>query len=226
LIIWAFAEAVVHYLRFYALVFALILLVASIALRVSSSPDDFRAEANNAYNEIDTVSTHAPTSVLTPTPPPTTVFSVEYRAGQYKVGVDIASAEYVAIATNGAGYVCVSADSNQENITFNEMFKTNTIFTVYDGEYLDLSRCVAVLADEFYATYTVSTDKEGIMLKVGYDIDPGEYKLEAANGSGYYCIYNDSRHQEIVANDMFETTSYVTVQNGQYLVLSRCRIIN
>jgi len=181
-----------------------------------------QAQEATAESEV----TAAPTDTPEPTATPKQVFSVQYDNGQYKAGMDIDPGEYMALATNGYGYICVSADANQDNITFNEVFETNTVFTIEEGEYLELSGCTAVLADEFYAEYKIDTDKDGIMLKVGHDIEAGEYKLEATAGMGYYCIFNDTRHTKIVSNEVFETTSYVTVKDGQYLVLSGCKIIN
>lgn len=190
----------------------------------SSSSDNAITKASVATNTA--TSSSVPTPSPTPSPTATPVFSVVYEVGQYKVGLDIAAGEYMAIAADGFGYICVSADSNQSDITFNDVFETNTVFTVYDGEYLELSGCNAVLADEFYAVYTIDKNKDGVMLKVGHDIIAGEYKLEATDGMGYYCIYKDTRHARIVANDIFETTSFVTVKEGQYLILSHCKIIS
>ena len=149
-----------------------------------------------------------------------------YEAGQYKVGLDFAAGEYVAMASSDVGgYICVSSDSLGRDIIFNELFDVNTIFTVKRGEYVELSRCVAVAADDFYSRYTIRTDNYGVMLKVGYDVRPGEYRLTAQPGeTGYYCIYDDSRHDDIVANDLFENRIYITLRSGQYVVLNRCRI--
>ena len=36
-------------------------------------------------------------------------------------------------------------------------------------------------------------------------------------------MYPDSRQDDIIANDNFENQNYVTVSEGQYLVLSRCK---
>lgn len=149
-----------------------------------------------------------------------------YDEGQYKVGVDFLAGEYVLLSTSDySGYFAITADANGRDITANDLFETNSIITVYDGEYLELSRCVAIKASDFYTSYTIRTDRDGTMLRVGYDIMPGEYKLiAAADTSGYYCIYNDSRHSKIISNNLFKNSAWVTVQYGQYLVLSRCHI--
>lgn len=151
--------------------------------------------------------------------------SEQYTSGQYKVGVDIPAGEYVVLADEDSGYFSVSSDANNDDIIFNGNFAFNSIITVQDGEYLKLSRSTAVPADLFYAENMVDLSKTGIMLCIGKDIEAGEYKLTCEEGeSRYYCIYNSSRQDEIVNNENFENSAYVSVANGQYLVLSRCFI--
>lgn len=146
----------------------------------------------------------------------------QYSAGVYKVGVDIPAGEYVVFASGGMGYFCVSSDSNQNDILFNDNFDYNSIISINDGEYLDLSRAYAISIEE---SPDVEIDATG-MFKVGTHIPAGEYKLESTDGLGYYCIYPDSRQDDIIANDNFEGQNYVTVSDGQYLVLSRCKFTN
>lgn len=143
----------------------------------------------------------------------------QYDAGNYKVGVDIPAGEYLVFAKSGKGYFCVSSDSNQSDITFNDIFDYNSIITVKNGEYLELSKCYAVPLEE---DPEVKLNGSG-MFKVGTHIPAGEYKVEATDDRGYYCIYPDSRHQNIASNDIFEGQKYVTVSDGQYLILSKCK---
>lgn len=143
----------------------------------------------------------------------------KYDAGMYKVGADIPAGEYIVFASGGTGYFCVSSDSNQNDILFNDNFDYNSIITIRDGEYLDLTRCYAIPAEE---NPDVAVSAVG-MFKVGTHIPAGEYKLESSGGTGYYCIYPDSRQDDIIANDNFDGQNYVTVSDGQYLVLVRCR---
>lgn len=151
-----------------------------------------------------------------------------YDEGRYRVGIDFLAGEYVLLNTSKlSGYFAVSSDANGRSIIANGVFDVNSIITVYDGEYLELTRCMAVSADDFYASYTIKTDRDGTMLKVGYgyDIMPGEYKLIAPAGvTGYYSIYNDSRQTKIVSNGLFKNSAWVTVGYGQYLMLTRCHI--
>lgn len=148
--------------------------------------------------------------------------TTEYQSGMYKVGVDMPAGEYIVFANDGTGYFCVSSDSNQDDILFNDNFDYNSIITINDGEYLDLSRCYAVPFEE---DPEVKTTGEG-MFKVGTHIPAGEYKLDAGTETGYYCIYSNSRHDDIISNDNFDGQNYVTVSDGQYLVLNRCKFVD
>lgn len=108
----------------------------------------------------------------------------KYSSGQYKVGTDIPSGEYILFASGGNGYFCLSSDGNESDIIVNDNFEYDSILTINDGEYLNLSRCYAVSITE---NPTVETTQTGMFL-VGKHIPAGEYKLDAGSDSGYYCI--------------------------------------
>lgn len=143
----------------------------------------------------------------------------KYRSGHYKVGTDIPEGEYVLFASGGLGYFSISSDSNEDNIIVNNNFQYNNIITVYAGDYLNLTRCYAIPLSE---DPVVKTTGVGMFL-VGTHIPSGEYKLAAGSEMGYYCIYSSSRLDHIVSNANFEGTRYVTVSDGQYLELERCK---
>lgn len=152
-----------------------------------------------------------------------TVEPKKYTEGQYKVGKDIKEGEYIVFANKDtSGYFELANDANGDDIITNDNFDYNTIIQINDGEYIKLSRAYAVSIE-----YVSKLDLKGEgMFKVGTYINSGEYKLEAdKDSSGYYCIYSDNRHDDIVTNDNFKGSVYVTVENGQYLKLSRCKII-
>lgn len=148
------------------------------------------------------------------------IFETSYPSGQHKVGSDMPSGEYVIFAENGMGYFAVSSDPNGNDIIANDNFEYNSIMTVKDGEYLKLSRSYAVPISEV-ETLPIG---EANMFRVGTHIPAGEYCLKADSDMGYYGIYSSSRQDDIVANDNFSGQSYVSVTEGQYLVLSRCHI--
>lgn len=124
------------------------------------------------------------------------------------------------LSTSDSGYFAVTSDSNGNDIIANENFDYNSIIFVNDGEYFELSRCTAVPIEQVNSLPIESAN----MLKIGVHIQAGEYKLISDSYSSYYCIYNDNRHDDIEANQNFSGQSYVTVKDGQYLLLNRCHI--
>ena len=73
-----------------------------------------------------------------------------------------------------------------------------------------------------YRTYGEST------YRVGSSIPAGQYALFATGSiSGYFEISSDSTGSisSIIANDNFEYNSIITIKNGQYLKLTRCKAI-
>ncbi len=149
----------------------------------------------------------------------------KYENSTYKIGSTMPAGEYVLFTNSSiSGYFCLSSDSSgmTSSIITNDNFNYTSIITVEDGEYLELSRCYA---EPIGTAGTLTTSGEG-MFKIGTHLSSGEYELQATESiSGYYCIYSDSRRSKIVSNDNFMGTKYVTVRDGQYLELSRCKIV-
>lgn len=62
------------------------------------------------------------------------------------------------------------------------------------------------------------------MYLVGKDIAAGTYRLTSAGGMAYWERASNATGElgSIIANDVFDSTSYVTVNNGEYLTLTGC----
>jgi len=159
----------------------------------------------------------------------------EYSEGTHKIGYDMPADEYKLFAADtllGMAYFQVSSDSigTLEGIVANDNFGTFSYMTVSDGQYLTLTRCSAKASSDV-APYALVDGRytEG-MYRVGVDIPPGEYRVQPEEdtslGFGYYEVDVDSMHSinSIVANDNFEDARYVTVSEGQYLLLSNAFI--
>lgn len=60
--------------------------------------------------------------------------------------------------------------------------------------------------------------------RVGSDVAAGEYKLTATPGETAYWEVTDSSNPDadIVGNEVFENSTYVTVSDGQYITLRGC----
>lgn len=189
-----------------------------IMLSNTTTPDGYYVDVNGVWDGKD-----AEITLSTVTSSPSTIIG----PGTYKVGTDIGAGEYVLFANSSiSAYYAIKSDSTGSygNIIANDNFKYNSIVTVSDGQYLELSRCtLSPISEVPQLDYT-----KGNMFKVGYHIPAGEYKLLANDvNSGYYAVLKNpnSEIDDIITNDNFEGQAYVTVKNGQYLELSRCRII-
>lgn len=146
-----------------------------------------------------------------------------FKEGTYKVGSDMPAGEYRLVALN-SGYFQIASDSTGEfdSLIANDNFSTQTIVSVADGQYLQITRAIAYPIDD---APEIDITKEG-MFKVGKDIQAGEYKVRST-GSGYLQVSTDSTHgfESIVSNNNFEGETYITVADGQYLTLNRAVMI-
>ena len=144
--------------------------------------------------------------------------------GQYKIGTDAPAKLYLLFSGGDSGYFEVTSDGN--TIIINDNFQGTSYARVEDGEYLTLSRTIALDRDEKMPIIDSVVGISDGMFYVGPDIPAGEYKLRSTRvgGTGYYEV-TDSRHN-IIQNDNFEGTSYVTVKKGTFLKLSRAEIIS
>lgn len=157
----------------------------------------------------------------TPSTNPTTS-TTTYKPGTYKIGVDMPAGLYALI---GSGYVEVSSDSSGSSIIDNDNFENVAYVSVQDGEYLKLSRCSAVPEAEF-TPKTSDTYSSG-MYRVGIDIPSGEYKLTADGGNGYFERNTSAigAGSDIIDNDNFDGSTYITINDGEFLTLNRCSIV-
>lgn len=153
-----------------------------------------------------------------------------YGEGMYKVGKTIPAGQYALFhAQSGRyGYFAIYRDSSgaANSMIADNYFYGNSIVTVHSGEYFKLSSCYAVPIQN--AKITLSSD--GGMYRVGIDIPAGTYLLECTTAPyDAYCeIASGDRHtsDQIVTQEMFDETIYVTVENGQYLTFIRCKIVS
>ena len=150
---------------------------------------------------------------------------VFHDSSTYKVGSDLDAGEYyiLPVSKDKKVYMCVSSDSNGDDILENSFQGGPHYIAVQDGQYLEVSNGRFAPAAEFPAHPKGIVSGEGMYL-VGKDIFAGEYKLTCDVGDkGYWCIYSSSSSdRSIVNNSLFEDASYVTVSDGQYLLVSSC----
>ena len=151
---------------------------------------------------------------------------LEYQEGDYIVGKDIPAGEYVLYMTDYAGSYTLYSDSSGElgSIIENDVFDYNSIVTIKDGQYLDLSNCYAI---SIYAGTSLDTRGSG-MFMVGRHIPAGEYRIQAdGNEQAYMAVLSHSNQllNYIVVKDNFKGTKHITVKEGQYLVIRNAHIV-
>lgn len=79
------------------------------------------------------------------------------------------------------------------------------------------------VSDSPQAHQEIASSMNGGTYLVGSDISAGTYKLVATTDSGYWEIKASvGAAADIVANELFENMTYVTVEDGQYITLSDC----
>lgn len=149
-----------------------------------------------------------------------------YSEGNYIVGKDIPAGEYRLYAlsqnSSGSGYYCVYPDAARSDILENENFDNNAIITLADGQLFELSRATAIPFEQ--SDYSLTDSKVDGTYKVGVEMPAGTYLLEQTGSHGYWCIYDSSLPgRVIVQNNNFSNRDYVSVSDGQYLVLVGCK---
>ncbi|WP_195199265.1 hypothetical protein [Faecalispora jeddahensis] len=153
-----------------------------------------------------------------------------YASGMYKVGTDIPAGEYVLVQTDSLSsyfQVSSSSDGKFESIITNDNFNGRSIVTVSDGQYLNVTRAKIYSIDKAPALDKSSGYLTDGMYRVGIDIPAGEYKIFPTDSiSGYYELASNSSHQfaSIIGNGTISNEQYLTIENGQYLKLSRAKI--
>lgn len=142
-------------------------------------------------------------------------------AGSYRIGKDLPAGEYKLTCAGSHGYFCVYPDTTKADILANANFTTCTYVSVSDGQLFEVRGATFVPSSDALPTSTATGDGT---YKVGFDIPAGEYEVIQDGGSmGYYAILDscDALDSNIIDNDNFEGNSFISVNEGQFLELSR-----
>lgn len=151
------------------------------------------------------------------------------RAGMYKVGAEIPAGEYMIQPQGDTAYYEVSTDSSgsMNSIIANDVLDGCSVYvTVKSGQYLTV-RSAKFTEAEKYEAHPSNPIKQG-MYRVGRDIPAGEYKVTTVGANPYCAVQKDSYNSlnSILSNDaLFEGSKYVTVREGQYLLIKDCTAV-
>lgn len=154
-----------------------------------------------------------------------------YPAGMYRVGSEIPAGEYALISdADSSSNFKITTDSTgtYESIVSFEYFYGRSIVTISDGQYLNVSNAKIYKIDEAPAINKYAKEFPEGMYRVGIDIPAGEFTVAPIDAvGGYYEITSDSSHQfsSIIGNGLVDNSQYLTIENGQYLMLSGAKLI-
>lgn len=144
-----------------------------------------------------------------------------FANGQFKVGTEITTGEYIAV---GTGYVEVAKDSSGDvnNILVNDNIEDARRYVVVnDGEYVKLTGDLKLYPVDDAPKVDTGSNLLAGQYKVGVDIPAGEYKIMLEAG-GYYAVTKDTRRAYVKNQFTNEGGQfYATVADGQYLQIKK-----
>lgn len=146
-----------------------------------------------------------------------------YPAGTYLVGTEIPAGEYVLFCDSFLAYF----ELTEEGQMVDDSVSPSSIVTLKDNQTFYMEHCHAV---PIQSAGKLDLSGDG-MFKVGIHLPAGEYVLEMDEdsplGYGYAEISENSSHQPDAVSQQIivKGTVSITVSEGEYLKLCRCRIL-
>jgi hypothetical protein len=164
-----------------------------------------------------------------------------HKAGSYRIGKDVPAGLY-RFQGGGDGSELASikvypdAQHTQESdVTDTEVFSDVYWMSVTDGEVIQTSSCSFLAEADVQGEHLTSLPTTySTMLRVGVDIQPGDYELTAGlpdsmhmtSGTiiGFVFLYDAPGNQNTAkSSNSFENNAYVTLVDGQYVELHECK---
>ena len=160
-----------------------------------------------------------------------TMFSFYLTDGTFRCGDDFEPGDYYIISLYGSNAQYDVSDT-PDGFSWSSHRMMRKVH-VEEGQYVELNGAILVSADE---VDTSNWAKYGVFL-VGKDLPAGDYKIVTISDrysteiqkisgiNGAYQICNDSPENEPVScTPLFDKQSYVTLENGQYLVINNAKL--
>ena len=94
--------------------------------------------------------------------------------GMFKAGLHFPAGEYkLAVETGETGYYAIYNERNSCRIVTNDLFEGNSYVTVYEGQYIELSRChfdpAPAKLEKVYTDTEIIKTVQGVLNELGYD---------------------------------------------------------
>ncbi len=151
-----------------------------------------------------------------------------YPSGTYEVGSDIETGEYLILYDNGNQNASIEVRKNEysdgdDSLYFNEGFY-NDYIKIYDGQFVEIDGALLFKLPE---APKFSQNYDNITLKVGRELEPGNYLVEPLdpNSSVYFEVSTRELNEfdslsELITNDIdFSTGKKIQLKEGQYINL-------
>lgn len=148
-----------------------------------------------------------------------------YDSGLYEVGKDINAGEYMLLANEDAQSTSVEVRTNEysngDDSIYTDFNFRNNYIKVTDGMFIETD---GVTMYKLPDAPKIEQHYAYMVLKVGRDIEPGNYTIVPNSDSNYFSIETRDMDYgymgDIINNDIdFTTNRKVQLSEGQYLVL-------
>lgn len=146
-------------------------------------------------------------------------YATIFESDVYKIGVDMPAGEYKVFALDEYASYTLANDARGEDFVAYMSVDTFAYVSVEDDQFLELEDAFAVPIEEV-DPIEIEDDKIGPgVYRVGIDIEPGEYKVNAIDEYASYTIAGDPNMDDYIDYSSIEKSNYIEVLDGEYLQL-------
>lgn len=163
-----------------------------------------------------------------------TEFSTYWFDGIFRCGTDFEAGEYYILPLFGAGAAYEVCDSPNDFSWSHERLLRK--IAIQSGQYVNVGHgAIMVPANE---VDTEAWSKYGVFL-VGKDLPAGDYKMESISDTyasdlygitgiqgAYQLNSGDLNSTPVDSGYLFESQSYISLENGQYIVITNTKLTN
>lgn len=153
-----------------------------------------------------------------------------YESGIYSVGEDISPGEFFVETTRSAASVKIICRDTEgaNNVILQDDISTHRFVELAYGQYFLVRNGRFISAEDTPNLISGNIVGEG-MYRVGIDFPAGEYRIRATHSTvkGYIKVATckNGRPENIVEQSSFEGERWITLENGQYITVSRAELM-
>jgi hypothetical protein len=150
-----------------------------------------------------------------------------YEAGTYQVGSDIPAGEYYVRASSSYyGWLTrKESDSSSDTIAY-QSFDSFVFVTVNNGESFTVSNARFTASENAPIPAMDGIWYDAEEYRVGIDLPAGDYYVKATDSYSYIKLYTTSSltYTDSIVNRSVSSFGYITVKDGEYLLLDDAKI--